>query len=247
MSCKPSNLLGRLCVFEYALGCGNALPAPGDWKRMGGMVSKSLSAGWDTIDVTDDDTVGYVRSNMATWMTFEVSGNGNLKTDDTQDAANFKELYKHFFNPASTGGQPYVWVRLTAPGFLRFTAFCLLSELPLEFPEDQSTYSITATAAASQFGVMVEDAPTPVPVTSLTVTPTTLALEVAEDSAPLVVAALPVGAPQTYTMYSDNGAVATVNPSTGVVTGVSVGTANIVATSTADATKKATCVVTVSA
>lgn len=241
MSCKPSNLLGRRALIEFAFGCGNALPAASDWKNIGGITSKSLSNGWDMIDVTDDDVVGNVRANMPTWMNFEISANGNLKTDDNQAAKNFKELFIQYFN------NPYVWVRITAPGFLRITAFCVISDLPIEFPEEQSTYTITAAAAASQFGVMVEEAPVPVPVSTVTVTPTTLALTEGEDSSPLVVEILPAGAPQQYFMSSDNGSVATVTPATGVVTAVAEGTANITVTSTVDPTKKATCVVTVSA
>ncbi|HDS1692194.1 TPA: Ig domain-containing protein [Pseudomonas putida] len=83
-----------------------------------------------------------------------------------------------------------------------------------------------------------------VAVTSVTVTPDTDTLAIAETSQ-LSAAVAPGAASQSVTWSSSDPAVATVS-ATGLVTGVSAGTATITATSVIDGTKKDTCDITVS-
>lgn len=158
--CTTNKMVGKDCVLEYALGCGDELPLPEDWKRFGGMRTKSISAGWDTIDATTDDLVGYVRENLATYQNFSISGDGAVLRGDSEGALNVKALYKHFMNPTTTGGQPVVWLRITFPGFLQFTMFSILTTMDIEAPEELVTFSMEAQATNSNYGVQVEDAPT---------------------------------------------------------------------------------------
>lgn len=82
-----------------------------------------------------------------------------------------------------------------------------------------------------------------VAVASVSVAPSTASMIVG-DTQTLTATVLPADATnKTVTWSSDNTAVATVNPSTGVVTAVAAGSASITAVSQADATKTATCVV----
>ena len=83
----------------------------------------------------------------------------------------------------------------------------------------------------------------PVSVTGVTVTPETATVEVG-DTVALSATVQPAGASQSVTWTSDAPAVATV-ATNGVVSGVSVGTAQITATSNADTTKSASATVTV--
>lgn len=243
-NCTTNKMVGKDCVLEYALGCGDEMPLTEDWKRFGGMRTKSLSAGWDTIDSTTDDLVGFVRENLATYQNFSISGDGAVLRGDSQGALNAKDLYKHFMNPLASGGQPVIWVRLTFPGFLRFTAFCIISTLDLEAPEELVTFSLELMATSSAFGVVVEDAPSGVAVTSVTVSPASLTLAI-DDSQSLEATVLPANATQTVTYQSSAEGIARVDRLSGQVTGVAAGVATITATSTYDHTKTATSSVTV--
>jgi hypothetical protein len=82
------------------------------------------------------------------------------------------------------------------------------------------------------------------PVTSVTVTPSTFTLASTTGTKQLVAATLPSGAYQPVLWSSSNAAKATVSAS-GLVTGVASGTVTITATSVADGSKSATCVITV--
>ncbi|WP_447801190.1 phage tail tube protein [Pseudomonas kilonensis] len=83
----------------------------------------------------------------------------------------------------------------------------------------------------------------PTAVTSVTVTPATASIAIAETEQLTAVVA-PIGASQAVTWSSATPSVATVN-SSGLVTGVSAGTAVITATSVADGTKTDTATITV--
>ncbi|HFL2187594.1 TPA: phage tail tube protein [Pseudomonas putida] len=84
-----------------------------------------------------------------------------------------------------------------------------------------------------------------VPVSSVSVTPTTDSIAVSETSQ-LTASALPSGASQSVTWSSSAPSIATVN-STGLVTGVAEGSAVITATSVSDPAKTATAAITVTA
>ena len=84
-----------------------------------------------------------------------------------------------------------------------------------------------------------------VPVSSVSVTPTTASIAVAATRQ-LAASALPSGAAQNVTWSSSAPSIATVN-SSGLVTGVAAGSAVITATSVSDPTKTATSAITVTA
>src|SRR5690606_40660440 len=92
-------------------------------------------------------------------------------------SANLIELTKHVANPAATGGQPTAWLRMTFPD-LTFTAFMIITTMSRSAPfDDVTTYSMEASATASDFGLIVEDTPEPdaPAVTAVEVVPSTLA------------------------------------------------------------------------
>ncbi|WP_298016680.1 phage tail tube protein [uncultured Castellaniella sp.] len=240
--CKSTKYVGRDVVLEYAIGCGDARPVEADWKRFGSMRTKEFNLEWETTDATADDSIGALRENLATFQSLTISGDGTCKASGA-GSANLIELTKHVANPAATGGQPTAWLRMTFPD-LTFTAFMIITTMSRSAPfDDVTTYSMEASATASDFGLIVEDTPAPVTITSVTVTPSTLAM-VEGDLDALTAAVVPSTSPEVKWTSSD-ALVATVD-SHGHVEAVGAGTATITATSAYDATKSGSCAVTVS-
>lgn len=246
MACNKTKYVGRDVVLEYFIQCGDTLPGPNDWKRMGSMRTKEFTLEWETTDATADDSVGSLRENLATFQTLSISGDGTLKASGA-GAANLIEMTKHVANPAATGGQPTAWFRMTFPD-LTFIAFMLVSNMSRSAPfDDVVTYSFEASATASDYGLLVEDTPDPdaPDVTSVTVTPDTASVEEGATQQ-LAVTVAPAGAPQGVVWQSSDTGVATVSQN-GLVTGVAAGTADITVTSTADGTKSDVAAITVTA
>lgn len=244
-NCKSQKYVGRDCVLEYVIGCGDELPASGDWKRMGAMRTKELTIEWETDDATADDSIGALRENLATFQILSVSGDGTLKASGA-GAANLIEMTKHVVKPEATAGQPVAWIRLTFPD-LTFIFFALVSNMSRNAPYDGiATYSFEASATSSDFGLIVEDTPVAGsdPVTSVSVTPASASI--AEGATvTLTATAAPATADQRVTWSSADGAIATVS-ATGVVTGVAAGgPVLIIATSVDDPTKTDTSAITV--
>ena len=246
MACNKTKYVGRDVVLEYFIGCGDVLPQESDWKRFGSLRAKEFNLEWETTDATADDSIGSLRENLATFQTLSISGDGTLKVSGG-GAANLIEITKHVAKPDATGGQPVAWMRMTFPD-LTFTAFMLISNMSRSAPfDDVATYSLEASATASDFGLIVEDTPDPdaPAVASVEVLPATLTLD-AGDTYDLESVVLPTNANQGVTWATDDAAVATVNISTGVVTAVAAGTCEITATSKNDPSKTDTCSITVS-
>ena len=246
MPCNKTKFVGRDVVPEYAIACGDALPLPGDWKRLGSMRTKEFNLEWETTDATADDSVGALRETLATFQTLSVSGDGTVKASGL-GAENLIELTKHVANPEATDGQPVVWIRLTFPD-LTFTTFMIITNLSRSAPfDDVVTFSFEASATASDFGLMVDDTPDPnaADVDTVDVLPATASIAVNAFSQ-LAVTVSPSDAPQGVTYVSSAPAVATVTQN-GLVKGISAGSATITVRANADQSKTDTCVVTVTA
>ncbi len=247
MACNKTKYVGRDVVLEYFIGCGDQLPTEADWKRFGSMRTKEFNLEWETTDATADDSIGSLRENLATFQTLSISGDGTLKVSGT-GAANLIEITKHVASPTATGGQPVVWMRMTFPD-LTFIAFMLISNMSRSAPfDDVATYSLEASATASDFGLIVQDTPDPdaPDVSSVEVLPATLTLEVGETY-DLEAVVLPTSSDQRVTWSSDQPTEVSVNAATGVVEALTVTatTATITATSVGDPIKTDSCVVTV--
>ena len=230
MACESTKYVGRDVVLEYAIGCGDEKPDSGDWKVFGALRTKNFSLTWDTTDATADDSVGALRENLATFQNLEISGDGVCKASGA-GSANLIELTKHVANPSATSGQPVVWMRMTFPD-LTFVAFMLISDLSRAAPHDDVvTYSLTASATASDFGLTVTD--TVIAPLTLAIAPDPAEIDVDGGTLQLTLTATPSGATKTVTWTSGTPATATVD-STGLVTAVADGTTVVTATSTVD-------------
>lgn len=245
--CKSQKYAGRVVLLEFQIGCGDVLPSPTGWKRFAAMRTKEFNLQWDTIDATADDSIGALRDNIASFQTLTMTGDGVCKASG-KGAAELLAMTKHVVNPQGTAGQPVVWLRMTFPD-LTFTAFMIVTNMSRSAPyDDLVTFSMEASATASDFGLIMEDTPDPDadPVTSVAVLPATANIEVGATQA-LTATVLPAGADQGMQWSSAVPTIASVDPMTGVVTGVTAGVAVITATSLADPTKTAICTITVAA
>lgn len=251
MACKLPGYVGRDVLLEYGLACGDVDPTDPDfnWTAFASMRTKEFNLTWDTADASSDSSPNNLRENLATFQSLEISGDGVAKRSTVVgEQSAFTLLTKHVVRPGPDfSNQPVAWVRMTFPD-LTFIAYMLISDLSRSATyDDVVTFSFTATAASSDFGLIVQDTPNPdAPApTTVTVTPDTAALEIGETQQLAAVVA-PSGATQTVSYSSSAPAIATVSP-TGQVTAVTVGTATVTATSVVDPTKTDSCVVTVTA
>lgn len=238
LNCASEKFVGKSVLAEFALACGDVDPLTLTWLPLGAVRNKSKTMSADTVDATADDSIGSIRDTLITYKTFEVSIDGVTRRDGA--VSNQQLLATHF----ETDPQPYVWIRLTGP-INTTTAFCVLTEFSEEFPYDEvATFSLTASATGRPGGLpSVVTTTTPIVVTSVVVTPATATVAVGNITN-LAARVLPNAAVQSVTWVSATPARATVS-ATGVVSGVSVGTTVVTATSVSDPTKSASCTVTV--
>lgn len=240
MNCNQPNWVGNAVLVEALVACGDIDPRLSvDFFAIGSIRGKEFNSSADTVDTTADDSAGQVRTALVTYKSAEISLDGISKRDDGT-TSNQTMLYKHFWNES----QPTCWLRFTYPDITIY-AYVVMSAFNRSAPHDDvGTWSMEAAATGTGTAlinpVMIED--TPIPVSSITVTPATASIAIA-GTQQLTAVVLPVTAPQTVVWTSDTPAVATVN-SSGLVTGVSAGSAIITGTA---GTKTDTCVVTVTA
>lgn len=235
MACKLPGYVGKDVTLELGYACGDVDPtAPSfNWTAFASLRTKSFNLTWDTADASSDSSPNNLRENLATFQSLEISGDGVAKRATVlgeEDA--FTTLTKHVVRPGPEySNQPVVWLRMTFPD-LTFVAYMLITDLSRDATYDDTvTFSFTAMAASSDFGLLVDDTPdpnAPAP-TGVTVTPDTVALEVGETQQLAAVVA-PVGASQNVNFSSSAPAIATVSLA-GLVTAVSAGSATITATS----------------
>ncbi len=244
MACNKTKYVGRDVVLEYAIGCGEVMPTEAEWKVFGSLRTKEFNLAWDTTDATDSDSIGALRENLATFQTLTISGDGTCKASGA-GAANLIELTKHVANPVATSGQPVAWMRMTFPD-LTFTAYMIISTMSRSAPyDDVVTYSMEATATASDYGLMVDDTPSEdaddVASVSVYVGSSNLAVGAKDQCAAIV---SPTTAPSAVVWTVDDQAIATVDQN-GIVTGVSSGDVVVKATSKYDNTKFGSVTITV--
>lgn len=239
-------LIGKVAVLRAAFGCADALPALSDWKRLGALTTKGFDFSPNTVTSEADDTKGLVES-LVTNMDFTISGEGEFRKKDKTTEIGAIHISKYIFDEVQAGRQPTLWLRFDFVG------------------EDSGTYIMgyfNTTSWSGDFGGTdistfsgewkVADADTVVfevgddiPVTGVTVTPATASIAVGATQQ-LTPTILPADASDiTGTWSSSATGKATVNQS-GLVTGVSTGSATITFTSN-DGAKTSSSTITVTA
>lgn len=158
-TCANPKYVGRDVAIEYFIGCGDVQPDSGDYIPIGAFTSKDQTIQWDEADPTADDTVGNLKETIATYLNYSISGDLVARRADVVGITNQIALIKHVANPVLTGGQPYAWIRLTAPD-LTYECFMLITNLSNASPTtDVATRSFEAKAASSPFGLLITDTP----------------------------------------------------------------------------------------
>lgn len=232
-NCETSKYVGKIVGLEFAYGCGNQLPSEGDWTRFPSMTTKGLETGWETEDVTTDDTSGYFAEQIATVQSFSISGEGICRRSGDK-AAVLSELTKFVSNPATKNmDQPALWMRFIYPD-ITYTAFVVVTDLsrPSAGVNDAQTFTLAAEATSSDFGVIIEDTDSVITEPeSVVIVPEEPEVN-AGETVKLVAVVLPAEASQMVNWSTSASGIATVSPN-GVVTGVAAGTADITATTTA--------------
>ncbi|EEK7058978.1 phage tail tube protein [Salmonella enterica] len=145
--CEAGAFTGRDVVVYYAIGCPESQPANGDYKRLGMMRGKTVSAEWDTADATADMSAAYTQENLVTYKNISFSGDGVTRKEDVyaQNA-----LKRHVYNPpAETSNQPYVWLKIISPNDITEGPFMVTSWEDEAPHDDVATWSIEASSAGS--------------------------------------------------------------------------------------------------
>lgn len=239
--CPTNKVAGKKVAIDVCWDvCGN-IPDPTVlvFKPLGGMQTKGLARSQETEDVTDDRTVGDYGESIGTRKTMSISGSGFMNYTDSE----YNNLAALDFLFAQEGDLR-LHVRLTEPHATTY-AYMIVSNYSRDFPTDTPvTFELEMQTTGSDYGVkVVPTVPFVVP-TSVTVTPTTLAMDVGDTSL-LDSNVLPTGAQQAVTFASDDALVAAVSP-IGIVTAMGTGTADITVAVPGYPALTATCVVTVS-
>jgi len=239
-------LIGKVAVLRAAFGCADALPALSDWKRLGALTTKGFDFSPNTVTSEADDTKGLVES-LVTNMDFTISGEGEFRKKDKTTEIGAIHISKYIFDEVQAGRQPTLWLRFDFVG------------------EDSGTYIMgyfNTTSWSGDFGgtdistfsgewkvaeadTVVFEVGDDIPVTGVTVAPATASIAVGATQQ-LTTTFAPVDASdKTGTWSSSATGKATVNQS-GLVTGVSAGSAIITFTSN-DGAKTSTSAITVTA
>lgn len=239
-------LVGKTAVLRMAFGCADTPPALSNWKRLGAMTTKGFDFSPNTVTSEADDSKGIVET-LVTNMDFTISGEGEYRRKDKMTEIGAIKMAKYVFDEIQAGRQPSIWVRFDFVG------------------EDSGTYIMgyfNTTGFNGDFGTSdistftgewkVADADTVVfevaddiPVTGVTVAPATASIAVGATQQ-LTPTFAPVDASdKTGTWSSSATGKATVNQS-GLVTGVSAGSATITFTSN-DGAKTSSSTITITA
>lgn len=148
--------IGRGVDVEVAFGCPDTLPQEADYKYIGPANSKSFTMTPDTVDGTTDRTTGGVRANYVTYLTFELSIDGKVRTSDKADECN-TALLKYFATEVAAARQPSLWVRATFKD-VTIVAYCIISSYERSASDsDLVTYSASFSATESVIGIQITD------------------------------------------------------------------------------------------
>jgi len=112
---------GRDVQIEFAIADEAATYSGLTFLPLGMMRDKGMDISWDTVDATADDSPQFTKENLVTFKQVEFSGSGVARTESVHNQA---QLKAHIYNPpASTGNQPKIWLRQTAPDGVTYGPF----------------------------------------------------------------------------------------------------------------------------
>ncbi|CAM7367051.1 BIG2 domain-containing protein [Phytobacter diazotrophicus] len=245
-NCQNSNerLFGGAVVLEVADGCPDVKPLESEWKSLAAGTSKGFDFNPNSVTSDADDGGGYVET-IITNSDFTLKFEGEVRKKDKLDQYGVGRFITNFASALKTKGQPGIWVRMDY-GPVEFVGYMNVTALS----SDGGTNDIVTFSTEFKVG----DASTievnevnDVPVTGVTITPTT-STGTAGGTSTFTVNIAPTDATnKNFTVATTDAtkATATVSGNTVTVTRVATGTAQIVV-NTVDGNKVATHTVTVS-
>lgn len=240
-------LIGRVAILRLAEGCPDTVPEQSEFVRMGALTTKSIDYSMNTVTSEADDTKGLVE-NLVTNMDLTISFDGEWRKRDKPTDFGPIKLSKELLAETKSGRQPTYWVQFdfTGEDAVVLQGYMVATSWSGEFgASDIATYSGEFKVADADTVEYLEEE---VPVTGVTVTPTSGSVAVGATTT-FTVDVAPAGATdKTYTVTSSapTKATATLSGTTVTVTGVAAGTANITVTTT-DGAKSAVYAATVTA
>lgn len=242
--CQNDNtkLFGRAVIVEVADGCADAVPDEADFKLLAAGTSKTFDMSPNTTTSSADDTKGWVE-NIVTSNDLTLSFEGEVRVNDKADQYGVYKFIKYYVGEVNASRQPTMWVRMFF-GQLMIQGYMVITALSNDGGTDDIVTFTTEFKVADGSTVSVEDINNTT-VTGVTISPTTASIAVAATRQLTATVAPADAANKAVTWSSSDDTKATVN-SSGLVTGVTAGSATITAT-TVDGGKTATCAVTVTA
>jgi uncharacterized protein YjdB len=244
-NCPTDNtkLFGRAVILEVADGCADTAPTEDEWQLLAPGTSKTFDMSPNTTTSSADDTKGWVE-NIVTSNDLTLSFEGEVRVNDRADQYGVYKFIKYYVAEVNASRQPTVWVRMTF-GQIQIRGYMVITALSNDGGTDDIVTLSTEFKVADGSTVVVDDVEDDVPATGVTVSPTTAEIDVAATQQ-LTATVAPADASDKAVSWSSSATgVATVSQS-GLVTGVSAGTATITAT-THDGGFTATSEVTVTA
>lgn len=164
-------LIGRVAILRIAPGCPDVVPEQAAFVRMGALTTKSIDYSMNTVSSEADDTKGLVE-NLVTNMDLTISFDGEWrKRDKVTDYGPIK-LSKELLAETKAGRQPNFWVQFdfTGEDTVVLQGYMAATSWSGEFgASDIATYSGEFKVADADTVEYLEEE---VPVTGITVTPT---------------------------------------------------------------------------
>lgn len=229
-STDNSKLFGRAVVLEVALGCPDTIPLESERLPLMAGTSKGFDFSPNTVTSDADDTKGYVE-NIVTNSDFTISFEGEVRKRDKLDQFGVGNFVKYYNDEVKAGRQPTIWVFMDY-GPVRFVGYMVITALSSDGGSNDIVTLTTEFKVSDSDTIDVQLVAEDVPVTGVTVTPTSASVA-AGSSTTFAVNVAPADAlEKTFTATSSVPARATATISGNTVTvnapsGATAGTANI--------------------
>lgn len=238
-----SKLFGRVVILEIADGCSDVVPSEEEFMLLAAGTSKTFDFNPNSTNSSADDTKGYVE-NIVTSADLTLKFEGEVRVNDKADQYGVYKYIKAFAAEVAAGRQPSYWVRMIF-GEIKIQGYFVTTALSNDGGTDDIVTISTEFKVADGSTVSVTDVDDDVAVSSVTVTPTTASIAVGATRQ-LTATVAPTDATNKAVTWSSSDVTKATVSSTGLVTAVAAGTANISATSV-DGAKVGTSAITVTA
>lgn len=103
-------MIGRAKTLELAYGCPDTLPAEGDWKLMGLPTTTSWDLSPESLNSDADE--GGITATMISALDPTYSIEGEVRSKDRTDEFGIQEFVKYIVDEVKALRQPAVWMRL---------------------------------------------------------------------------------------------------------------------------------------